>query len=161
LLLGDIRSSFADKGTKVQDMFGADQVIISSAELVKALVAVEGRPWAEMGESRKPLTQNGLARMLNQPGLRIAPNNVGPKDARVRGYILADFKDAFDRYLAPEGASQPPTRPQLDEMGTSDDSKVHTANSGCAVEKCEKPNNDGLVGGCAVAKAVSGEKAHK
>jgi uncharacterized protein DUF3631 len=36
LLLGDIRRGFADSGTKMQDLFGVEQVIISSAKLVKA-----------------------------------------------------------------------------------------------------------------------------
>src|SRR5262249_28528492 len=31
---------------------------------------------------------------------------------------------------------------------------------GCADEKCEKPNNDGFVRGCAVAKGGSGEKTY-
>jgi hypothetical protein len=35
---------------------------------------------------------------------------------------------------------------------------VHSQDNGCAVVKCQKPNNDGLLGGCAVAKGDSGEK---
>src|SRR5262245_34885677 len=41
-----------------------DKIAMPSVDLVKALVAIEGRPWGEMGKSRKPMTQNGLARML-------------------------------------------------------------------------------------------------
>jgi Protein of unknown function (DUF3631) len=86
LLLGDIRDAFkTDKAEARQDMFGVEQVEITSTDLVKTLVALEGRPWAEMGRNRKPLTQNRLARMLKPLG--IGPKNVGPKDARVRGYI--------------------------------------------------------------------------
>jgi hypothetical protein len=157
LLLADIRDAFAKEGgAPVANMF-ADKmdVKIASADLVKVLLAIEGRPWAEMG--KLGLTQNKLARMLKP--LEIAPKNVGPKNARVRGYILADFREAFERYLAPEGASQPPTRPQCDEIRTSDISKPHTPGNGCADVKCEKPNNDGLVGGCAVAKGGAGEMA--
>jgi putative DNA primase/helicase len=157
LMLGDMRSIFAEKGKKVRDLFGVDQVVISSADLVKALLGLEARPWDEMGKSRKPLSQNRLARMLKPLG--IAPKNVGPEDARVRGYILADFKEAFERYLAPEGASQPPIRPERDEIGTSDISKPHSLGNGCADVKCEKPNNDGLLGGCAVAKGGLDENA--
>ena len=32
-------------------MFGAEQIEIASAALVKVLVGLEGRPWAEMGGS--------------------------------------------------------------------------------------------------------------
>src|SRR5262249_46215478 len=52
LLLGDIR-----------DIFG-EQEEMSSADIVQALIKIEGRPWAEMGKARKPMTQNMLARML-------------------------------------------------------------------------------------------------
>jgi hypothetical protein len=65
------------------------------ADLVKALVALEGRPWG----SGKPLTQNRLARMLKP--LAIAPDMTGPENARQRG--LWQFEEAFSRYLPPEG----------------------------------------------------------
>ena len=77
-------------------------VEIASADLVKALVAIKGRPWVEMGKSRKPLTQNKLARMLAAPGVRIAPDHIDPK-TRVRGYKLSQFEEAFSRYLPSEG----------------------------------------------------------
>ena len=43
LLLADIRDAFAKEGG----------VEISSADVVKALVAIEGRPWAERGKNGK------------------------------------------------------------------------------------------------------------
>jgi hypothetical protein len=67
-----------------------------------ALVAIEGRPWAEMGKSGKPLTQNRLARTLKP--LAIAPDHIDPK-TRVRGYKLSQFEEAFSRYLPSEGVS--------------------------------------------------------
>ena len=115
LLLGDIRDTFAKrKKNKVER-----PEEIPSGILVEGLVAIEGRPWAELGRSRKPLTQNRLARLLKP--LAIAPGNVGPEENRVRGYLLEQFKEAFSRYLGPEGASEPPSRPECDEMGTSAD----------------------------------------
>src|SRR5215831_5405949 len=71
LLLGDIRDVFKE-------------IEMSSADLVKGLVAIEGRPWAELGKSRKPLTQNGLARMLKPLG--IGPDKIGPETKRLNGY---------------------------------------------------------------------------
>jgi len=66
LLLAYIRDAFAKEGeAPVANMFAEKvDVEIASADLVKALVAIEGRPWVEMGKSGKPLTQNRLARML-------------------------------------------------------------------------------------------------
>jgi Protein of unknown function (DUF3631) len=104
LLLGDIRDAFAKEGkAPVANMF-ADKVNveIASADLVKALVAIEGRPWAEMGRARKALNQNRLARMLKSLG--IAPDHIDP-ETRVRGYKLSQFEEAFSRYLPSEGVS--------------------------------------------------------
>ena len=89
-----------------------------SAELVGALVAIEGRPWAELGKARKPLTQNGLARRLKP--LVIMPENIRIEDKVPKGYLLERFAEAFARYLGPEGAFEPLHRYKADETGTSD-----------------------------------------
>src|SRR5215510_14334233 len=93
LLLADIRDALAKEG---------EAPAIASADLVKALVAIEGRRWAEMGRARKALNQNRLARMLKPLG--IAPDHIDPK-TRVRGYKLSQFEEAFSRYLPSEGIS--------------------------------------------------------
>src|SRR4029079_2000709 len=46
----------------------------------------------------------------------------------------------------------------VDKPVTSSIFEVHTTDDGCAVSKYEKPNNDGLVGGCADEKEDTGEK---
>src|SRR5262249_47509660 len=92
LLLADIRDAFAKTG-------GAE---ISSADLVRELIANEGRPWGERGKNGKrgkPLTQFKLAHMLKP--LAIASGHIG-SEARVRGYTLWQFEEAFSRYLPPE-----------------------------------------------------------
>ena len=151
LLLADIQDAFAtNKTTKAPNMFGGEQIEITSATLVKALVALDGRPWAEMGRDRKPMTQNRLARMLKPLG--IGPQKVGPEDARVSGYVREHFKEAFERYLPSEGVSQVDSRTERDEMGTSDISKVDSLEPGCPVMKSQKSNNDGVVSGCPVWK---------
>lgn len=102
LLLGDIRDAFAKEGeAPVANMFAEKvDVEIASADLVKELIAIEGRPWAEMGKSGKPLTQAKLARMLKPLG--ITPDHIDPQ-TRARGYKLTQFEEAFLRYLPPEG----------------------------------------------------------
>ena len=87
LLLGDIRDVFAEK--QPNDVTEADE--ITSAALVGRLVGMEGHPWAEMGKSRKPLTQNRLARMLKPLG--IGPGMVGPEENRLRGYRRERFTE--------------------------------------------------------------------
>ncbi len=86
LVLSDIRDVFAEKG----------EAWLASAEMVEALVAIEGRPWAEWNKGRA-MTTNSLARLL-------APHGIGPGNRRVsgkvlKGYKLSTFADAFDRYL--------------------------------------------------------------
>jgi putative DNA primase/helicase len=156
LLLADIRDVFASEGeAPVADMFAAKvDVEISSADLVKGLIALEGRPWAELGKARKPLTTNGLARRLKPLG--IAPGMTGPESARQRGYKLAAFEEAFSRYLPSEGVSNRTSVQNAANTGTSDDFKVYSRDDGCTVEKCEKPNNDGPLYTCTVAKGGNG-----
>src|SRR5262245_23540874 len=94
LLLADIREVFAKEGSVER---GAE---ISSADVVKALVAIEGRPWGKpLGKRRKPLTQFKLAHMLKP--LAIAPDHLG-SGTSVRGYKLWQFEEAFLRHLPSE-----------------------------------------------------------
>jgi hypothetical protein len=59
----------------IRDTFDASDEM-ASADLVEALVAIEGRPWAEFGRNGKALTQNQLARLLKPLG--IVPQKIGP-----------------------------------------------------------------------------------
>jgi Protein of unknown function (DUF3631) len=145
ILLGDIRDIFKEEG----------KAEISSADLVKTLIAIEGHSWGELGKSRKPLTQNRLARMLKP--LSITPQHLGQD--RARGYVFDHFMDAFARYSAPEGDAQPFNRSECDEMGTSKISQPFIASDERTVGKDEKPNNDGLKNGRTVAKGGSDENA--
>jgi hypothetical protein len=86
LLLGDVRAIFTER---TADRF-------ASAELVEALVAIEGRPWAEW-RNGKPITANGLARLLAP--FHIAPATIRIGDRTIKGYQRAQFEDTFARYL--------------------------------------------------------------
>jgi putative DNA primase/helicase len=140
LLLGDIRAVG----------FLGNETEIRSTDLVQRLVDLESRPWAELGRGRKALTQNGLARLLKP--LAIAPGNVGPENNRARGYKRGQFQDAFERYLPPNGDPEAHRCTEHDEIGVSRVSEPHSQVDGCAVGNCEKPSNDGLLGGCTLAE---------
>jgi len=130
---------------------------ISSADLVTNLVALEGHPWAEMGQAGKPLTQNKLARMLKP--LSIIPQNVWIGENKVlKGYVFAHFEDAFTRYLPPEGGFKPLGRYDADEMGISSGFQTARPETDLAVEKCKKPNNDGHPSALAVQKGGDSKK---
>jgi hypothetical protein len=86
LLLSDIRVIFTERGVER----------LTSAELVEALIAIEGRPWAEW-KAGKPITANGLARMLAP--FKLAPETIRVGDRTPKGYQRAHFEDTFSRYL--------------------------------------------------------------
>jgi hypothetical protein len=91
-LLFDIRACFAAQK--------ADR--LSSEAIVEYLVGLEDRPWPEWGKTRKPISKVQLARLLRP--LRISPGTIREEDGPTpKGYKKTAFKDAFDRYLPPEG----------------------------------------------------------
>jgi putative DNA primase/helicase len=137
MLLADIKRAFAERAT--------DR--LPSASLVAMLVEIEGHPWAEYRRG-KPMTQNQLARALKPLG--VAPEVIREGDSTPRGYTIGQFAEAFERYLAPEGAFKPQQRNKRDECSTSDMFQTATQKIDVAVPECEKSNNDGICCGVAV-----------
>jgi hypothetical protein len=149
LLLGDIRAVG----------FTGNDAEVRSADLVQRLIDLEGRPWAELGRSHKPLTQNGLARLLKP--LAIGPGNVGPENSRARGYKREQFQDAFERYLPPNGDPEVHRCTERDETRVSRISEPHSPEDGCALGESKKPNNDGLLGTCALSNGGNGQSTRE
>jgi len=92
MLLADIQQAFAD--AKVERMF--------SKTLIESLCAMTERPWPEAHKGR-PITESWLARRLRLFNITSQTLRIG--DDRAKGYKIADFADAFDRYLPMEGLS--------------------------------------------------------
>jgi hypothetical protein len=113
---------------------------LPSFQLVEALIAIEGRPWAEW-KAGKPLSQNGLARLLKPLKIRPATKRIaGEKTAK--GYYLSDFDDAFRRYLGQEGEFDPSHRHNADEIRTSEAFSSVTPEPNATDGKGEKSHND-------------------
>lgn len=90
----------------VRDHLGERHVDrVFSSELVKMLVAMDERPWAEWRHG-KPLTARWLARLLNPFEINSKTIRIGKRTAK--GYYAADFADAFERYL-PSQRNNPST----------------------------------------------------
>lgn len=70
---------------------------LPSVKLADLLVAIEGRPWAEWGRQRKPISPNQLANLLHPFG--ISPQVIRIGNETPRGYLLEQFLEQFDRYL--------------------------------------------------------------
>lgn len=85
-LLSDIRDLFRQCG----------RARLSSVEICAALVSMEERPWPEWLDG-KPISVRQLAKLLAP--LQIRPHQLWSSGENVRGYDLADFNDAFARYL--------------------------------------------------------------
>jgi hypothetical protein len=76
-------------------VFGEAEHLATGA-LLGGLLALEDAPWADW--YGKPLTARGLARLLEP--YRVSPlNRRLPGEPRRRGYLRADFADAWVRYL--------------------------------------------------------------
>jgi hypothetical protein len=72
------------------------QTAISTAELLKALHAIEEAPWAEW-KAGKPITAVQLAGLLRPYAIR--SKQLWLNGANVRGFEPTDFEEAFHRYL--------------------------------------------------------------
>lgn len=120
LLLQDIQAVF--------DHLGLDRM--SSADLCNELVMLEERPWAAWGRAQKPITANQLSRLLKPFGVR--SKNLRTLEGKVvKGYEIAAFEDAFNRYLSlfpldtPDQSATP-----LHSQKTAAHSGFQTATSG-------------------------------
>ena len=87
-LLAGIRQVYQDKGTER----------LPTTELIDALRADEEAPWSEWNHGRG-LRPEGLAFLLRPYGIRARQMKLA--GAKVRGFDLDDFGDAFGRYLPP------------------------------------------------------------
>jgi putative DNA primase/helicase len=121
---------------------------LTSADLVESLIAIEGRPWAEW-RGGKPITPNGLARLLKPFG--IAPTTIRVGSRTPKGYQLAQFADSFERYLSSEGASKPQHRNNTDDMGISEPFQTATPPDDVAARKHQKVAPNGVCCGVAAA----------
>jgi putative DNA primase/helicase len=93
-LLADIRQVFAECGNRSQ---------LPTETILNVLCGSEDRPWGEMWPSGRAMSPNMLAKMLRPFGVRPRKFRAGPDTHR--GYLLADFEDAWTRYL--DGGGQP------------------------------------------------------
>ena len=93
LLLGDIRQAFDETG----------QTRLKSSDLLGRLNAEDIRPWQTINRGN-PLTARQLAETLSR--YRIAPHDIRFGERTFKGYELADFEDAFLRYLPQSATGQ-------------------------------------------------------
>jgi putative DNA primase/helicase len=128
VLLADIAEIFQKEGT--------DR--LPSFELSEMLAAIEGRPWAEWGKQRKGISPNQLAIQLRRFG--VFPKGIRVGDETPRGYDLAGFKEAFERYLPAPSLSECNSATTLRKTLVSEvqhpDGMLHPENASYTRECC-------------------------
>jgi putative DNA primase/helicase len=123
---------------------------ITSKQLVDQLIGIEGGRWAEYGKQQKPITQNALARLLKDFGIR--PDDVGPEHARRKGYKRWQFREVFEAYLAlPHDSIRAAAQNAMNAEQVAR-SQPRSEECGRADGICEKPNDHGLLRSCADEK---------
>jgi putative DNA primase/helicase len=144
-LLADIRDVFAASG----------HAQLPSAKVVGELIAMEGRPWAEWHHG-KAITVNGLAKLLATDG--ISPSSIRFEGGTPKGYKLAQFADAFARYL-PDTPNQTATTPQpAENKGFQAHGEAQQAN-GCGGSG--NPANPSVSAPCGVVAFQKGVEREK
>jgi Protein of unknown function (DUF3631) len=88
--------------TDARDAFGVVDGL-ASGDLAGRVAAVEGAPWADWTD--KGFTPHALAKLLRRYDIRPGLHWVGT--SKIRGYLRADFEDAWARYLSPLAVSVP------------------------------------------------------
>lgn len=102
LLLRDLRTVFGDR----------DQM--PSTDILAALVKIEESPWGDLRGHE--LDAKGLAARLRK--YDVAPTAINPKDAPTyRGYVSAELKDAWHRYLPPLKQEDNPSEEKTQDVG--------------------------------------------
>ena len=134
VLLADIKTAFE---TKEGDR-------LSSEEICEALIATEGRPWAEYGKSGKPISKNQLAKRLKR--VKIVPDTIRIGGKTAKGYYRCQFQEAWDRYLCSTPQESPfetSQRNNADEMCAFVAFQDVTEKAVLRFENAEKPPSKG------------------
>jgi len=100
-LLRNIEAAFKERRTSR----------LATTELLNILTHDEEAPWATWNRGN-PMRPPQLAKRLSEFGIKSKTTRL-PNGSQLKGYVLADFSDAFARYLSPEEgvSSVPPLQP--------------------------------------------------
>jgi Protein of unknown function (DUF3631) len=148
LALSDMRTIFAEQ----------EQDRMSFEELVTALTAIEGRPWATYAKDDTPMKPTHLAALMRKAKL-VTSRQWREEDRRCRGYQLSDLKDAFERYLPPEAQRDGVTMPDL--LGFPAGSDGVTPEKPSRSQKSQKPNDHADRHAATLSKEGNGQVEEK
>lgn len=144
-LLADIAAVFA--AAKVDKL--------PSVKLAEMLGAIEGRPWAEFGKARNLISANQLANQLRRFG--VAPHTIRVGNETPKGYALADFTEAFERFLPNSAVTARHTATTLEQIGDSPLSRPQQDQPRGVSENATSTNDDAACGVVAFQKTGKAE----
>ena len=98
-LLGDLREIFDKRGDRV-----------FTRDIRVDLKRMDNRPWPEYGRSQKPITDRGIAKLLEDFHVRSRSIRIGNEN--LKGYERKTFKALFAGYLPPEDGEGDRQRPE-------------------------------------------------
>ncbi|HTU56216.1 MAG TPA: DUF3631 domain-containing protein [Acetobacteraceae bacterium] len=99
-LLGDAKRIFEGWPTDPEELIGGPIDELPTAAIVEKLLAMQDRPWAEMGRARRPMTTTRFTQMVSRFRItrhRLTDPMTGKGGAW--GYRRTDFDEAWSRYL--------------------------------------------------------------
>jgi hypothetical protein len=145
-LLRDVEAAFKERHTGR----------LASRELLDILTHDEEAPWATWNRGN-PLTIRQLAARLSEFGIKPKTTRL-PNGHQLKGYVLADFADAFHRYLyAEEGISSvPPSQPH--SSAVCEASATVPPASPVRIEKAPEPASDKACDGGTDKNTLPGKK---
>jgi putative DNA primase/helicase len=157
MLLADIQWVFDGKpeerhGKILTEYDPVDKM--SSTEFADHLAKIEGRPWAEW-KAAKPITPAALARQLGPFGILSGTIRLDGGHT-LKGYKLADFADAFGRYL-PDPQTQTVTRSRANDHGRCDALGSVTGDRHVTPSETSQLNNHGHCDGVTFREPRSDE----
>jgi putative DNA primase/helicase len=144
-LLADIRDVFAAEGVNK----------LASKDMVERLAEIEGRPWAEYGKQRRPISANQLANLLR--GFCVSSRTIRTGDGTAKGYDVDDFSDAFSRYLP--GNELPKGNKVTSPVNTGENGAFQkVTGQACDVWENAAPANKNAGGDVVTSQAVEREE---
>jgi hypothetical protein len=152
LVLSDIRELFEAEN--------ADK--LTTKQILDCLNGLAERPWPTWNKGR-PLNEHNLGRLLRP--FEIKSRTIRLADGTPKGYVRADFVDAWSRYLASEQPFPPNIPPQIRHIATNQrrvgesDDRDSPQKSGCGGSKSEDSPTES--GGVAVLRIERGDTGQK
>lgn len=129
-LLRDVETAFKERGASR----------LASRTLLEMLVGDDEAPWATWNRG-KPLSVRQLAARLSEFGITPKTTRL-PNGDRLKGYALADFADAFTRYLSADGGNSSVTPRQPHSSAVCEASPSVTPATAARIAKAPEPARD-------------------